>query len=84
MSGVVATVRYQDGKLTQENIQITTQFYGYVQIQSFARLVQSEAKKYLAKDVPIEIKISSVNDVQAVVYKNSGDDSYSSHIYGGQ
>ena len=46
--------------------------------------MQSEAKKYLAKDVPIEIKISSVNDVQAIVYKNSGDDSYSSHIYGGE
>ncbi|MCZ3845259.1 CamS family sex pheromone protein [Lactobacillus mulieris] len=84
LSGVVATVRYQNDKLTQENIQITTQFYGYVQIQSFTRLVQSEAKKYLAKDVPIEIKISSVNDVQAIVYKNSGDDSYSSHIYGGE
>ncbi|KRL62667.1 sex pheromone biosynthesis protein [Lactobacillus psittaci DSM 15354] len=84
VSGVIATTRYEDGKLSQENISITTQFYGYMQIQSFTRLVLAQAKKYLAKDVPIEIKIGSVNDTQAVIYKNSSDDNYNTHIYGGE
>ncbi|MCO6527835.1 MAG: CamS family sex pheromone protein [Lactobacillus sp.] len=84
ISGVTATLRYEDGKLVQENISITTQFYGYEQIQSFTRLVLSTAKKYLANDVPIEIKIGSVNDIQALVAKETGDNSYQVHIYGGE
>ena len=84
ISGVTATLRYEDGKLAQENISITTQFYGYEQIQSFTRLVLSTAKKYLAGNVPIEIKIGSVNDIQALVAKETGDSSYQVHIYGGE
>ena len=83
ISGVVANVYYENGKLTQENISITTQFYGYTQIESFSRLVLSAAKKYLGDDAAIEIKISSVNDVQAVISKNSADDSYYVHVFGG-
>lgn len=84
ISGVIASLRYDNGKLAQENISITTQFYGYEQIQSFTRLVQSTAKKYLSSSTPIEIKIASVNDVQAVVYKDSADSDYQVHIYGGE
>lgn len=84
ISGVTATLRYENGKLVQENISITTQFYGYEQIQSFTRLVLATAKKYLANDVPIEIKIGSVNDIQALVAKETKDSSYQVHIYGGE
>ncbi|BDR60169.1 sex pheromone biosynthesis protein [Lactobacillus xylocopicola] len=84
ISGVTANLRYENGKLAQENISITTQFYGYEQIQSFTRLVLATARKYLANDVPIEIKIGSVNDVQALVAKETGDSSYQVHIYGGE
>ena len=84
VSGVTATLRYENGKLAQENISITTQFYGYEQIQSFTRLVLSTAKKYLANNVPIEIKIGSVNDIQALVAKETGDSGYQVHIYGGE
>jgi protein involved in sex pheromone biosynthesis len=84
ISGVTATLRYENGKLTQENIAITTQFYGYEQVQSFTRLVLSTAKKYLENDVPIEIKIGSVNDIQALVAKETGDSDYQVHIYGGE
>lgn len=84
ISGVTAAVRYQGNTLQQMNITITTQFFGYAQIQSFARLVASSAKKYLPNNVPIEIKISSVNDVQALVAKNSAEDSYYVHVFGGE
>ncbi|EFG54845.1 CamS family sex pheromone protein [Lactobacillus amylolyticus] len=84
ISGVTATLRYENGKLTQENISITTQFYGYEQIQSFTRLVLSQAKKYLSNDTAIEIQIGSVNDVQALIAKETADSSYQVHIYGGE
>lgn len=84
ISGVTATLRYDDGKLAQENISITTQFYGYEQTQSFTQLVLSTAKKYLANNVPIEIKIGSVDNVQALIAKETADSGYQVHIYGGE
>lgn len=84
ISGVVAALRYDNGNLAQENISITTQFYGYEQISSFTRLVLSEAKKYLPNSAPIEIKIGSVSDVQALVAKETADSDYQVHIYGGE
>ncbi|RVU71368.1 MULTISPECIES: CamS family sex pheromone protein [Lactobacillus] len=84
ISGVTATLRYKDGKLVQENISITTQFYGYEQVKSFSQLVLSTAKKYLANDVAIEIKIGSVDDVQALIAKETADSAYQVHIYGGE
>jgi len=83
ISGVTATLRYYDGKLAYESIAITTQFYGYLQVQSFAQTVMSRAKKYLGTSSPVEITISSVNDTQAVVAKETATGSYRMHIYGG-
>ena len=84
ISGVTANVQYENDKLSQMNITVTTQFYGYAQVESFTRLVASSAKKYLPTNAPIEIKITSVNDVQALIAKNSADDGYSVHIFGGE
>lgn len=84
ISGVTATVHYQGKDLIQMNINITTQFFGYAQIQSFSRLVASSAKKYLPQHAPIEIQINSVNAIQALVAKNSADDSYYVHVFGGE
>ncbi|QNQ80885.1 CamS family sex pheromone protein [Lactobacillus sp. PV034] len=84
ISGVTANVQYQNDKLSQMNITVTTQFYGYAQVESFTRLVASSAKKYLPTNAPIEIKITSVNDVQALIAKNSADDGYTIHIFGGE
>lgn len=84
ISGVTANVQYKNNKLSQMNITVTTQFYGYAQVESFTRLVASSAKKYLPTNAPVEIKITSVNDVQALIAKNSADDGYSIHIFGGE
>lgn len=84
ISGVTANVRYENGKLTEENIAVTTQFYGYAEIQSFAKLALSAARKYLPNNVAIEIKISSVNSVQAVIAKNTPSDDYYVHVFNGE
>lgn len=83
ISGVTATVHYQNKTLTQMNITVTTQFFGYAQIESFQDLY-CQLLKYLPKDAPIEIKINSVNDTQALIAKNSADDSYYVHVFGGE
>lgn len=84
ISGVIAKVHYQDKHLKQMNISITTQFYGYAQIESFSRLTLSVAKKYLPNNVPIEIRIESVNNLQATITKNDADDSYYVHVFSGE
>ena len=83
VSGVTATLRYYDGKLAYESIAITTQFYNYLEVQSFAQTVKNRAKKYLGTSSPVEITISSVNDPQAVISKSTATGSYNIHIYGG-
>lgn len=83
VSGVTATLRYVDGKLSYESIAITTQFYGYLQVQSFAEMVKTRAQKYLSQSAPVEITISSVNDTQAVVSKETATGAYHMHVYGG-
>lgn len=84
ISGVIAKVHYQNKHLKQMNISITTQFYGYAQIESFSRLTSSVAKKYLPNNVPIEIRIESVNNLQATITKNDADDSYYVHVFSGE
>lgn len=84
ISGVIAKVHYQNKHLKQMNISITTQFYGYAQIESFSRLTLSVAKKYLPNNVPIEICIESVNNLQATITKNDADDSYYVHVFSGE
>lgn len=84
ISGVIAKVHYQNKHLKQMNISITTQFYGYAQIESFSRLTLSVAKKYLPNNVPIEIRIESVNNLQATITKNDADDSYYVHVFSGE
>lgn len=84
ISGIIAKVHYQNKHLKQMNISITTQFYGYAQIESFSRLTLSVAKKYLPNNVPIEIRIESVNNLQATITKNDADDSYYVHVFSGE
>ena len=84
ISGVIAKVHYQNKHLKQMNISITTQFYGYAQIESFSRLTLCVAKKYLPNNVPIEIRIESVNNLQATITKNDADDSYYVHVFSGE
>ncbi len=84
ISGVIAKVHYQNKHLKQMNISITTPFYGYAQIESFSRLTLSVAKKYLPNNVPIEIRIESVNNLQATITKNDADDSYYVHVFSGE
>lgn len=80
ISGVIGQVHYKDDQLTSFDITVNTQFFGNQQINSFAKLALSSAKQYLPSNVKTEIVIKSVNDTQAIIFKNTADSEYQIHV----
>lgn len=81
LSGVTAQAQYHNGNLSGMHVTITTQFYSQTEISSFTQYITRAAKKYLPHGIPIDIKIQSDSEMQAVVYRNSGSDNFQSHIF---
>lgn len=81
LSGVTAQAQYNGSSLEGMHITITTQFYSQSEITSFTQYIVRAARKYLPSGVPIDIKIQSDSEIQAVVFRNSGSDKFQSHIF---
>jgi protein involved in sex pheromone biosynthesis len=67
--------------MTGMHITITTQFYSQSEITSFTQYITRAARRYLPSGIPIDIKIQSDSDIQAVVFRNSGSDKFQSHVF---
>ena len=80
LSGVTAQVHYQDGSLSGIAITITTQFYGVAQIRSFTQFVQESANRYLPQQPALEIRIQTVQDMQALITKDYNSKQFTSHV----
>lgn len=81
LSGVTAQAQYENGTLSGMHITVTTQFYSQTEITSFTQYITRAAKKYLPNGIPIDIKIQSDSEMQAVVYRNAGSDNFQSHVF---
>lgn len=81
LSGVTAQAQYKDGNLSGMHITVTTQFYSETEITSFTQYIAQAAAKYLPSGIPIDIKIQSAQDMQAFVYRDSGQSKFSSHVF---
>lgn len=81
LSGVTAQAQYQNGTLSGMHITITTQFYSQSEVQSFTQYIARAAKKYLPNGIPIDIKIQSSSEMQAVVYRDSGSNTFRTHVF---
>lgn len=81
LSGVTAQAQYYNGSLSGMHITVTTQFYSQSEITSFTQYIARAAKRYLPHGIPIDIKIQSDSEIQAVVYRNSGSDSFQTHVF---
>lgn len=81
LSGVTAQAQYNGSSLEGMHITITTQFYSQSEITSFTQYIARAARKYLPSGVPIDIKIQSDSEVQAVVFRNSGSSKFQSHVF---
>ena len=81
LSGVTAQAQYQNGTLSGMHITVTTQFYSQSEVQSFTQYIARAAKKYLPNGIPIDIKIQSSSEMQAVVYRDSGSNTFRTHVF---
>lgn len=81
LSGVTAQAQYQNGNLSGMHITVTTQFYSQTEITSFTQYIAQAAAKYLPSGIPIDIKIQSSQEMQAFVYRDSGQSKFSSHVF---
>lgn len=81
LSGVTAQAQYTDGSLSGMHITVTTQFYSQTEITSFTQYITQAANKYLQKGIPIDIKIQSATDLQAIAFRDSGDSKFTTHVF---
>lgn len=81
LSGVTAQAQYNVSSMTGMHITITTQFYSQSEITSFTQYITRAARRYLPSGIPIDIKIQSDSNVQAVVFRNAGSDKFQSHVF---
>ena len=80
LSGVTAQAQYNNGQLDGMHITVTTQFYSQSEITSFTQYIARAANKYLPNGIPIDIRIQSDSEMQAIVYRDSGSDTFRTHI----
>lgn len=81
LSGVTAVGSYQGDQIEALYVDITTQFYGEAEIIAFAQYVEVAAQNHLPTNIPIEITIDSMDDVEAFLYTNGETSEYFSHIF---
>ena len=80
LSGVTAQAQYHNGELSGMHITVTTQFYSQTEITSFTQYIARAAKRYLPSGSPIDIKIQSDSEMQALVYRDSGSSTFHTHV----
>ena len=81
LSGVTARVKYQDNVAKKMVIDIMTQFYGESEIIALAQHVTDAANKYLSKTTPVEVRISSINGVEAFLMQDLTQGVFTYHIF---
>ena len=80
LSGVTARVKYQDNVAKKMVIDIMTQFYGESEMIALAQHVTDAANKYLSKTTPVEVRISSINGVEAFLMQDLTQGVFTYHI----
>ena len=81
LSGVTARVKYQDNVAKKMVIDIMTQFYGESEMIALAQHVTDAANKYLSKTTPVEVRISSINGVEAFLMQDLTQGVFTYHIF---
>ena len=81
LSGVTAKIHYTDDVPDKMVVTIMTQFYGESEIIAFAQHVTDVANKYLPKKFNVEVRIMSVNGVEAFLLQDVNEGNFSYHIF---
>ncbi|MGY3725158.1 Protein involved in sex pheromone biosynthesis [Granulicatella balaenopterae] len=81
LSGVTAKIHYTDDVPDKMVVTIMTQFYGESEIIAFAQHVTDVANKYLPKKINVEVRIMSVNGVEAFLLQDVNEGNFSYHVF---
>lgn len=78
---MTARVKYQDNVAKKMVVDIMTQFYGESEIIALAQHVTDAANKYLSKTTPVEVRISSINGMEAFLMQDLTQGVFTYHIF---
>lgn len=81
LNGVSAEAFYVNDQLESLNVSIISQFYSNTEITALAQHVTDVALKELPETAQIEIRIDSVEGIEAYIGKEKGSDKYESHVF---
>lgn len=81
LSGVTGIAHYIDNNLATLQIEVMTQFYGKGEMIAFTQYLNQAANSYLAENLPIEIKVESLNGVEAFLSRESGETEFVTHVF---
>lgn len=81
LSGVTGIGSYKGDQIESLRVDITTQFYGEAEMIAFAQYVEVAAQNHLPINIPVEITIDSMDDVEAFLYTNGESSQYFSHVF---
>lgn len=79
--GVIGEGLYIDGNLTSLKINIPIEFYGKSEIIGFTQYIYGLADKTFSKNHELEIKVTSVDQVESLLYREAGEDEINVHIF---
>lgn len=81
ISGVTGTAHYIEEQLVDLQINMMTQFYGKGEIIAFTQFINEAATNFLPQDVPIEIRVESLNGMESFLYKDADQDEFEVYIF---
>lgn len=81
VSGITGVAHYVEEQLVHLQIDIMTQFYGKGEIIAFTQFINEAATNFLPADVPVEIRLESLNGMESFLYRDSGEEDYEVYIF---
>lgn len=79
--GVIGEGLYIDDNLTELTINIPIEFYGKNEIVGFTQYIYGLADQIFSKNHELEIKVTSVDQVESLLYRKAGEEELSVHIF---
>jgi len=79
--GIIGEGLYVDDNLTDLKINIPIEFYGKNEIIGFTQYIYGLADKTFSKNHNLEIKVTSVEQVESLLYRKAGEDELKVHIF---
>lgn len=81
LSGITGVAHYVDDNLVSLQIEIVTQFYGKGEIIAFTQYLNEAANSYLSENLPIEIKVESLNGIESFLKRDAEETEFTTHVF---